>query len=133
MWQVLTLCSPSTNFSLCLHPPPAPRTSPPVQHHKESTVFTVRQEQGVKCWHTPSVSHLTALPLPPAGTGQCEWGRQAVPAAPTPLAPLHSSRGAAGTLNKAGTDCKDTRARGSLGISRGSDTGMETKDPPAPD
>lgn len=129
-WQVLTQHPPSTNFPLCLHPPPAPRASLPVQHDKENTVLTLRQEPEAKCWHTPSVSHLS---LPPAVTGQGEWSRQAVTAAPTPLAPLHSSRGTAGILNKAATDCKGIRARGRSGISRGSDTGMVTRDPLAPD
>lgn len=73
------------------------------------------------------------LSLPPPVIGQCEWSRQAVTAAPTPLAPLHSFLGSAAISNKAATDCKDTRARGSLGTSRGSDTGMVTRDPLAPD
>lgn len=73
------------------------------------------------------------LSLPSPVIGQCEWSRQAVTAAPTPLAPLHSFPGSAGILNKAATDCKDIRARGSLGISRGSDTDMVTTDPLAPD
>lgn len=75
----------------------------------------------------------TPLSLPPAVIGQREWSRQAVTAAPTPLAPRHSSRGAAGILNKAVTDCKDIRARGRLAISRESDTDMVTRDPLAPE
>lgn len=52
VWQILTQCPTCTTFPLCLHPPP--RTNPPVQHHKENTVFTLRLQR----LHTPSVSHL---------------------------------------------------------------------------
>lgn len=89
--------------------------------------------------HTPSVSNLARQPLPsllpPLVIWQSELRRHVVTAASIPLAEMPSFLGSStlASLSTAAIHCKDIRARGSSGISRGSDTGMVTRDPLTPD